>query len=61
MALILAEKQHGRPSSRPDNGTLLMLYSGMTANELAKRYKVSEDTIRRWIRLARKEMKVQDE
>lgn len=57
MALILTEKPHGRPSVRPDNETLLMLYSGMTAPELAEKYGVSADTVRRWVRLARKEMR----
>lgn len=56
MAFSFTEKKHGRPSSRPDNETLLMLYSGMTAIELAEKYSVSEDTIHRWMRLARKEI-----
>jgi transposase len=49
-------KKGGRPSKRPSNEKLAELYQEMTAKEIAKKYKVSEYTVRNWINKARKEV-----
>ena len=48
-------KKNGRPTKRPSEAELSMLYSQMTAKELAERYSVTEQTVRRWISFYRKE------
>lgn len=52
---MIASKKKGRPSKRPSNAELSMLYSGMTAREVAVHYGVALSTVKTWIRLARKE------
>lgn len=52
---MIASKKRGRPSKRPSNEELSMLYSGMTAKEIAAHYGVALSTVKTWIRLARKE------
>lgn len=52
---MIASKKKGRPSKRPSNAELSMLYSGMTAKEIAIHYGVALSTVKTWIRLARKE------
>lgn len=54
---MIEKKRHGRPSKRPDNEILSLLYSSMTAGEIAKKYNVSERTIRGWIYKVRKEQR----
>ncbi len=59
--MTIAKKQGGRPSRRPTNEELAMLYSRMTAKEVAEHYGVSEYTVRTWINRARKEEDSQHE
>lgn len=51
----IPKKRHGRPSKRPSAEELSMLYSGMTAPEIAEHYKVSESTVRAWLGYYRKQ------
>lgn len=53
--MTIPAKKGGRPSKRPSNEKLALLYQEMTAKEIAKKYKVSEYTVRNWINKARKE------
>jgi transposase len=53
-------KEGGRPSKRPSNEELAMLYSSMTAKQVAEHYGVSEFTVRNWINKARKEEPADD-
>lgn len=53
--MIIERKKGGRPSKRPTNDELAMLYSSMTAREVAEHYGVSVYTVRNWISKARKE------
>ena len=53
--MTIAKKTGGRPSKRPTNAELAMLYSVMTAKEIAERFDVSVYTVRNWINRARKE------
>ena len=57
MAIVIARKKAGRPSKRPTNEELAMLYASMTAKEIGEHYGVSEFTVRNWINKARKEEK----
>lgn len=52
---VITSKKKGRPSKRPSNEELSMLYSSMTAKEIATHYGVALSTVKTWIRLARKE------
>ena len=54
---MIEKKRGGRPSKKPDEAQLSMLYSGMTAKELAEHYGVSVSTVQRWIAEYRKESK----
>ena len=54
--MTISKKVGGRPSKRPSNAELAMLYSSMTAKELANHYGVAEATVRTWIQKARKEV-----
>lgn len=49
----IPRKRSGRPSNRPTDAELAMLYSSMTAKQLAAHYKVSVPTVRAWIQRAR--------
>lgn len=53
--MVIPKKKGGRPSKRPTNAELAILYQSMTAKEVAERYGVSEYTVRNWINKARKE------
>lgn len=53
--MTIAIKKGGRPSKRPSNAELAMLYASMTAREIAEQYGVSVYTVRNWINKARKE------
>ena len=46
---MIKRKESGRPSKRPNDAELSMLYERMTAAELAKHYQVSVYTVRNWI------------
>jgi len=52
---MIAKKKAGRPSKRPSNLELAMMYHCMTAPEIGAKYGVSEFTVRNWIAKARKE------
>lgn len=52
---MIATKKAGRPSKKPSALELSNLYAEMTAKEIASRYKVTEQTVRRWITEYRKE------
>lgn len=58
--MTIAKKTGGRPSKRPTNTELAMLYQNMTAKEVAEHYGVSEYTVRNWINKARKEESAND-
>lgn len=58
--MTIARKIGGRPSKRPTNAELAMLYQNMTAKEVAEHYGVSEYTVRNWINKARKEEPAND-
>lgn len=47
----------GRRSKNPGSEVVLAEYADHSASELAKKYGVAENTIRVWIREARKELK----
>ena len=53
--MTIERKIGGRPSKRPTNTELAMLYQNMTAKQVAEHYGVSEHTVRNWINKARKE------
>lgn len=53
--VIIAKKRGGRPSKRPSNEELAMLYQNMTAKQIGEYFGVSEYTVRNWIFKARKE------
>lgn len=59
--MTITRKKGGRPSKRPSNEELAMLYSSMTAKEVGEHYGVSEFTVRNWINKARKEERADDE
>ena len=44
--MTIAKKTGGRPSKRPTNAELAMLYSVMTAKEIEERFDVSVYTVR---------------
>jgi transposase len=50
------KSQGGRPSKKPSNEILEKLYidDGLTGKEIAKKYGVSESTVRGWIYQIRK-------
>lgn len=52
--MTIAPKKKGRPSNRPSDEELAMLYSGMTAKELAEHYGVAVSTVKSWIASIRK-------
>ena len=58
--MTIERKIGGRPSKRPSNEELAMLYSSMTAKQVAEHYGVSEFTVRNWINKARKEESAND-
>lgn len=51
---ILKPKRRGRPSRCPDIDTLSDLYAVKTSTEIAELLGVPRDTVRGWIRRARK-------
>jgi len=53
--MIIPRKMGGRPSKRPSNQELGLLYQSMTAKQIGEHYGVSEYTVRNWINKARKE------
>lgn len=56
----MIKKKRGRPSKRPPEAQLDMMYSMMTAREIAEQLKVSVKTVERWIYEYRKESEVQN-
>lgn len=57
--MTIARKSGGRPSKRPANAQLAMLYSIMTAKEIAEKFGVSVYTVRNWINKARNEKEME--
>lgn len=53
--MTIPKKEGGRPSKRPSNEQLALLYQANTAKAIAEKYGVSEYTVRNWIAKARKE------
>jgi uncharacterized protein YjcR len=53
--MTIKRKAGGRPTNRPPKEQLAMLYSSMTAQEIATYYGVSVATVRSWIARYRKE------
>lgn len=53
--MLIIPKKKGRPSKRPSDEELAMLYSVMTAKEVAAHYGVSVSTVKAWIASTRKE------
>ena len=51
----MIRKQSGRKSKKPSKVELEMLYSQMSAREVAEHYEVAESTVRKWIGEYRKE------
>lgn len=51
----MIRKQSGRKSKKPTQSELEMLYSQMSAREVAEHYGVAESTVRKWIGDYRKE------
>lgn len=51
----IISKKKGRPSKRPSDEELAMLYSAMTAREVAEHYGVSVSTVKAWIASTRRE------
>lgn len=58
--MTIAKKIGGRPSKRPTNTELALLYQNMTAKQIGEHYGVSEYTVRNWINKARKEESAND-
>lgn len=58
--MTIAKKEGGRPSKRPTNTELALLYQNMTAKQIGEHYGVSEYTVRNWINKARKEESAND-
>ena len=57
----MIRKQSGRKSKKPTEAELEMLYSQMSAREVAEHYGVAESTVRKWIGKYRKESKNAEE
>lgn len=53
----ISNKRPGRPSNRPAPEELLTKYESCTAKELGQIYKVSEVTMRKWIKDARETLR----
>lgn len=58
--MMIAKKKGGRPSKRPTNEELALMYQMMTAKQVAEKYGVSEYTVRNWVNKARKEETAND-
>ena len=58
---ILKPKRRGRPSRCPDLDTLSDLYAVKTSTEIAELLGVPRDTVRGWIRRARKAARAAEE
>ena len=54
---MLEVKKGGRPTKRPSIEELDKMYANMTAKEIAIKFGVTEQTVRRWICNYRKEQK----
>lgn len=48
-SIIPRKAGSGRPSNRPSIEELAKDYASMSVKEVAKKYKVSESTIRNWV------------
>ena len=46
---MIPAKKRGRRAIKPSEEELAMLYSSMTAGEIAKHYNVKETTVRKWL------------
>ena len=57
---MLAAKNPGHPTNRPDAQTLSDLYAVKTAREIAAMYGVTEVTVRSWIAKYRREIERPD-
>lgn len=51
---MIKKKVGGRPSKKPSEAELSMLYESMTATEIAEKYGVAVSTVRSWITQYRK-------
>lgn len=51
---VIKKKVGGRPSKKPSEAELSMLYESMTATEIAEKYGVAVSTVRSWITQYRK-------
>lgn len=54
---MLEAKKGGRPTNKPSIEELDRMYANMAAGEIAKKFGVTEQTVRRWICNYRKEQK----
>ena len=54
---MLEVKKGGRPTKKPSIEELDKMYANMTAKEIAIKFGVTEQTVRRWICNYRKEQK----
>lgn len=52
--IIPKKEKSGRPSKRPTLAQLKKDYAKMTVKEVAKKYEVSESTVRTWVFRARR-------
>ena len=54
----MIQKRRGRPSKKPSETQLDLLYRMMTAKEIAEKFQVSPKTVERWIYEYRKKSEV---
>lgn len=58
---FLKPKKRGRPSRCPDLDTLNLLYTTKTTTEIAKLMDVPRETVRGWIKRARRDARAAEE
>lgn len=58
---MIERKKAGRPSLKPSEEELAMLYKAMTMREVAQHYGVTEQTVKRWIYGYRREARERGE
>lgn len=59
--MIFPKKKGGRPTKKPSDAQLAIMYQTMTATEIGKEFDVSPNTVRNWIRKVRNEQKKLEE